>query len=81
MLGWILFRPALFFTEGGSGRWLFWIERSRRSDRGGCFIPAGIDGKTAGAVMEEAGREAGLMRSGFLWKKKKRLPKNDGKAR
>ena len=75
------FQVGVIFYGGGSGRWLFRIERSRRSDRGGRFIPAGIDGKTAGTVMEEAGGEAGLMRSGFLWKKKKRLPKNDGKAR
>ena len=68
MLGRVLSGPALFLMERGGGRWLLRVERICTCGLGRWPVPTGIDGKTAGTVMREAGL---MMRGGFSPEKEK----------
>lgn len=57
MLGRVLSGPALFLMERGGGRKMASPARKKPACGLGRWpVPAGIDGKTAGTVMREAGR-------------------------
>lgn len=56
MLGRVLSGPALFLMERGGRKMASPARKKPACGLGRWPVPAGIDGKTAGTVMREAGR-------------------------